>query len=368
MNKKKLLIILMISYFAYSLPSAFAASSFTRSGLNPFYKPPLTSEADLKILVKKRDALIKTGFAKAGYPDLYKSFTEQFPTSTIESIKVPPGETFKWMLFRKKGAGPVVVTKDITWRGAAQLDAYRFYIEKNGHRYEMVVLKKCGNLSLRNVIKTPKAAVTPIPTPPPAAPPPPPATPLPPAAAPPAPAPAAPEKVAAPPAIAPAPLPAPAAPPAPAPVTKETVPAASVAAASAFKLPLVLDAGFSRQNDPASYLFARVGYEIPLYEKLSFIGFLGGSFRIGGEDGGSAFIADAMLDYHWWNRLSFGLGAGYWSGDGGHVDAIVNIGYLLFGETDSFNGTFFVEGRSALDEMDKISDQGRWGLGMRFRF
>jgi len=146
------------------------------------------------------------------------------------------------------------------------------------------------------------------------------------------------------------------------------VPAGSVTAVSAFKLPLVFDAGFSRQNDPASYLFARVGYEIPLYDKLSLIGFLGGSFRIGGEDGGSAFIADAMLDYHWWNRLSFGLGAGYWSGDGGHVDAIVNIGYLLFGETDRFNGTFFVEGRSAFDEMDKISDQGRWGLGMRFRF
>jgi hypothetical protein len=130
----------------------------------------------------------------------------------------------------------------------------------------------------------------------------------------------------------------------------------------------VVDTGYLHQNDPASYLFARVGYEIPLFDKLSFIGFVGGSFRVDGNDGGSAFIADAILDYHWWNRLSFGLGAGYWSGNGGQIDAIANLGFLLFGDPNNFNGTLFLEARSAIDEMDTIRDQGRWGLGMRFRF
>ena len=258
------------------------------------------------------------------------------------------------MLFRKKGSGPVLVAKDVTWGGARPLDAYRFYIDSNGKRHEFVVLNACGNLSLRNIAEIPapmpavpeKAAVAP----------------------PPAPMAAVPETVPPPAPIPAAPPAAPAVPPAPAPAVKEIAPAASVAAVSAAKCPLVVDAGFPRQNDPASYLFARVGYEIPLVDKLSFIGFVGGSFRIAGEDGGSAFIADALLDYHWWNRLSFGLGAGYWSGDGGHVDAIANLGFLVFGNQDTFNGTLFIEGRSAIDEMDKISDQGRFGLGMRFRF
>lgn len=359
--KRKLFVVLLVCLFWGFVSSAFAASTMKRVGLNPFYRPPLTSEADLTALVKSRNTHIRSGFAKAGYPDLYKAFSEQFPLATIDSIKVFPGETFQWMLFRKKGSGPVIVAKDVTWGGAGPLDAYRFYIDSNGKRHEFVVLNRCGNLSLRNVAQIPKAAVAPpapIPAAPPAAP-----------AAPPAPTPAAPERAAALPAPIPAAPPAaPAAPPAPAPAAKEIAPAASVAAVSAAKWPLVVDAGFSRQNDPASYLFARVGYEIPLIDKLSFIGFVGGSFRIGGEDGGSAFIADAMLDYHWWNRLSFGLGAGYWSGDGGHVDAIANLGFLLFGEPNTFNGTLFIEGRSAIDEMDKISDQGRFGLGMRFRF
>ena len=79
-----------------------------------------------------------------------------------------------------------------------------------------------------------------------------------------------------------------------------------------------------------------------------------------------AFIADAILDYHWWNRLSFGLGAGFWSGNDGQMDLIANLGVLVFGKPDSFNGTLFLEARSAVDELDSLHDQGRFGLGMRF--
>jgi hypothetical protein len=130
----------------------------------------------------------------------------------------------------------------------------------------------------------------------------------------------------------------------------------------------VADAGFSYQYDPATYLFARVGYEFPLYDKLGLLALVGGSFRVYGKDGGSAFIADAILDYHWWNRLSFGLGAGFWSGDGGQVDLIANLGFLLYGNPNNFNSTLFLEGRSAVNELGSLHDQGRWGLGIRFRF
>jgi hypothetical protein len=130
-----------------------------------------------------------------------------------------------------------------------------------------------------------------------------------------------------------------------------------------------VDVGFSYQNDPASYLFVRMGYEFPLFDKLSLMAYLGGYFRIHGYEGGTAVIADAMLDYHWWNRLSFGLGAGYWwTGNEGQMDLIANVGVLVYGKPDSFNSTLFLEARSEVNELGNMHDQGRFGLGIRFRF
>jgi len=335
--KRKLFFVLLLCLFWGFVSSALAATTLKRVGVNPFYRPPLTSEADLTKLVKSQNIQIKNGFAKAGYPDLYPAFSEQFPSAKIDSIKVSPGETFQWMLFRRKGTGPVAVSKDVTWGGAAQLDAYRFYIDNKGKRYEFVVLNACGNFSLKNITDVP--------------------LPIPPVAekavvVPPPPMPAPPQKAAV---VPPPPMPAPAEPPAPAPAAKR------------FGGP-VLDAGFMYQFDPANYLFARIGYEFPLVDKLSLLAFVGGASRFDGDDGGSSFIADAILDYHWVNRLSFGVGAGYWSDDGGQVDLIVNLGILVFGNPDSFNGTLFLEGRSEFDELDRLEYGGRLGLGMRFRF
>ena len=345
--KRKLFFVLIVCLLGSFASSAFAASTFKRAGENPFYRPPLTSEADLKALVKNRTAQLRTGFAKAGYPNLYRDFSKQFPSATVDSIKVSPGETFKWMLFRKKGAGPVIATKDVTWVGAGPLDAYRFYINSKGQRYEFAVLNACGNFALRNIARIP----APMPAPEKAA-----AMPPPP---PPAPMPAVPEKAAA--------MPPP---PAPMPAAPEKAAAGSMASIAAARLPwgLVVDTGYSYQFDPASYLFARIGYEFPLFDKLGLLAMVGGSARVWGKDGESAFIADAILDYHWWNRMSFGAGAGFWSGNGGQVDLIANLGFLVYEKPNSFNSTLFLEARSKINEMGNMHDQGRFGLGIRFRF
>ena len=110
-----------------------------------------------------------------------------------------------------------------------------------------------------------------------------------------------------------------------------------------------------------------MGYEFPLVDKLSLMAFLGGYFRIHGYDGDSAFIADVILDYHWLNRLSFGLGAGYWSGNDGQIDLIANLGFLVYGKPDSFNSTLFLEARSEADELGNMRDQGRFGLGHKIQ-
>ena len=76
----------------------------------------------------------------------------------------------------------------------------------------------------------------------------------------------------------------------------------------------VVDVGYAHQFDPADYIFARVGYEYPLTEKLYVLGLVGGFARVAGDDGGSAFTVDALLNYHVNDKLFFGGGVGLWAG------------------------------------------------------
>lgn len=426
--KRYVILILTLGLLGSFVSAAAAASIFKQTGVNPFYRPPLTSEEDLRALVNKEKPLLQEGFAKAGYPLLFNAFTQQFPSVKIDAVKIQPGETFKWMLFRKKGTGPVIVSRNITWQGSGPLDAYRFYLDRKGKRYEIVVLSGCGNFALRKIDKAPakglpaaakegagaQKAKTPAAGAVPAAPGKPvvagaavkpgAAEQVSPAAGAagsqpdaavlgrketPPPAASAAERAAVPTAAAPGTgaqegaaaagaalsgtgtgilAKGAAEPEAGSGQKGAAAGAAGMVSTAKFSGGPVVDAGFSYQFDPASYLFARVGYEFPLVDKLSLMVFVGGSFRVHGEDGESAFIADALLDYRWWNRLSFGLGAGYWSGNDGQLDLIANLGFLVYGKPDAFNSTLFIEGRSAADELGSLRDQARLGLGIRFRF
>lgn len=126
--------------------------------------------------------------------------------------------------------------------------------------------------------------------------------------------------------------------------------------------------GLSVQPDPASYVFGRVGYELPLADRLYFIGLIGGFLRFDGDNGGNAFTADAVLDYHWVSNFSFGLGAGYWSGNDGQVDLIADVGYRLSGGPTGSSSSLFFEARLPSDHLDDAYALGRFGVGVRFRF
>jgi hypothetical protein len=129
----------------------------------------------------------------------------------------------------------------------------------------------------------------------------------------------------------------------------------------------LIDVGLSRQPDPANYAFLRLGYELPLTEKLYAIGLVGGALRWMGNDGGSAFTADAMLDYHWMGKVSLGAGVGYWSGNDGQLDIIAKAGYLISGTPGGKSTELFVDARLPADELDDADKLGRFGLGLRFR-
>ena len=367
-NRRRLLMLTAIMVLGF-VSSVSAATTLKQLARSPFYRPGVSSAADLKNLVKDRTADLESGFEKAGYPELYPAFTAQFPKATVTQVKVSPGETFKWMLFKRKKNGRVAVLKDVTWAGAASFDAFRFDIDKDGKRYEFLVPAVCGNLTLRSIaaIPPPPAPVAaPVPPPPPAtmaAPAPPPPPPAPVAAPVPPPPPPAPVAAPAPPPPPPRrPCARPAVPP-PAPVAAPAPPPAAKPLSG-----LLFDVGLSREPDPANYVFARVGYELPLTGKLYLMGLVGGYLALDGRRRRSAFTADALLDYHWVNKLSFGLGAGYWSGNDGQIDLLANVGFLVWGTPNSKNCSFFLEARLPADNLDESDKFGRFGLGMRTRF
>lgn len=314
--KKKLLLLLGVCLVITCSSSAFAAVTIKRLGTHPFSQPAITSEADLRAMIAKNDADLQVGFTKAGNPELYPEFMAQFPTATVESIKVAPGEQFNWMLFRKKATGPVTVIKDVTWDGKAAFDAFRFYIDKDGQRYEFIVPAICGNLSLSNITMVPP-----------------------------------PEPIA-PVVVAP-----------PEPVT----PVTPVSKVAEHKGGPVVDVGLTHQFDPASYVFARGGYEFFLTENLSAMGLIGGFARIGGHDGGSAFTADALLNYYITEKMFVGAGVGFWTGEDDNLDLIVNMGYLIYEKPDTMKTSLFIEGRCEHDELIN-SKATRVGMGLRFQF
>lgn len=312
---KKALILLFGVWLTVSCASSAAAAvSLKRLAEHPF-SPPMTSVAEFQAMVKKNSTDLQTGFTKAGYPEVFPEFMARLPAAEFESIRVAPGERFVWMLFRNKHTGKVKVLQDVTWKGEQAFDAWRFHIDYNGRRYEFVVPPVCGNLSLRNVGPVP-AKVVPAPAAPPPV----------------APAPAAPE---------------------PEPVVQR-------------KGGPVFDVGLAQQFDPASYIFARVGYEYPLVEKLYIMGLVGGFIRFDGDDGGDAFTADALLNYHFTDKMFVGGGVGYWSDDD-EIDLIVNLGYLIYEKPDVFKASLFIEGRCQADDLIS-SEASRLGAGVRFRF
>ncbi len=396
--EKRLLLFISLCLVMACASSAFAAVTLKRLADHPFYRPPLTSEADLRSMVEKSGPDIQAGFEKAGYGDLYPEFVAQFPTAKVETIQVAPGDHLSWMLFRRKGTGPVAAVKDVTWGGEAAFDAFSFFIDKEGQRFQMVVPFACGNLSLMNI-----GAVPPPPNQDPvctmnvsggevkcgekitvdatgstdpdgtiakvifrlvdAS-----------------------NQVVAEQVDTEAPF-----------VQEFTVPCESdqytvkvvvVDADGAESSPAdcaqtvtvakkkggpVVDFGYARQTDPADYFFGRIGYEYFITDKVSAIGAIGGFARFNGDDGGSAFIADALLNYYFTDKLFLGGGIGLWTGDDDtsddetEIDLIVNMGYQVHESAGGMKTSLFFEGRCEADEVVS-SLATRLGLGVRLQF
>ena len=127
--KKKVIFLVLVLSFLFGIHPLYASTQLKRLGANPFLKvEALQAEAIYPIIMKnKEDA--RLGFIKAGAVNLFHPFMEQLKTAKIDAVQVPPGETFMWMIFKKKKK--VFVLNDVEWAGKAPFEGYRLVIEHN---------------------------------------------------------------------------------------------------------------------------------------------------------------------------------------------------------------------------------------------
>jgi hypothetical protein len=381
---------------------AQAETKLAQLGRNPFYGTELRSIDEFRQMVAATLPELKTGFTKAGAPDLFDDFAAQTGRpEAIMAIEVKPGEKLQWMIFRK--GKTVKVIKDVVWAGKAPFRAFALNVDKAGTRYTFVVPAICGNVSLAmtsplpEVVQVPNVApycqvsVTPasltagqeviidasqssdpdgsissvliqvtdgsnavVKT-----------------------------RIDKPPFVQRMTMPDPgnytiavsvsdnkglesSAPRCT--ETKITVTSSKEAAVSTAHGNLVADAGILYQDDPATYLLFRVGYDYYFNDAFSLLGMVGAAPVIDGEDDTDSFMVDLTANYHR-DRMFYGAGVGFWnSSTDDRVDFIMNLGYRFYGEVNRFNIAVFVEARAAFDQFDELADYGRLGAGLRFQF
>ena len=336
----------------------------THLGHHPFFQPQLTSISDLRNMIEVNKDDIKAGLNLAGLSEIYEPFMEQLPNTEIEKVYYKDGTKFDWMFHRKKGKGQVLIAKDVTWINKKSIEAYQFHIDTGEKRYTFAVPLICSNLSLRGVTKAPIAIIPPVleikeeaaaieqemieaeevstsePT----------ATPIPIFAEPKIEI----EK------------------------SQSNLAVRTTPASTESRLNFLADIGYLHQFDPAYHLLARIGAEIPLNDNLSLLGLIGAAPLIKESEGKDAYIMDFLIEYKFAEAF-FDLGIGGWKTDGdenkesenSQLDIILALGTKIFGETDGFNVSLFVEARNGINEIDSYSTMssfGRWGGGLRFKF
>lgn len=147
---KKIIFLMLIFCFVFAVT---AEERVTQLGLHPFYKSRNLQPADLKIIALDKAGEVKQGFEMAGNGELVFAFLEQIQKADIQTVELNPGETMKWMIFKK--GKMVQVKNDVVWAGKKPITAYNFTIYRDGKLYEFIVPKICGNISLRNVTDVP---------------------------------------------------------------------------------------------------------------------------------------------------------------------------------------------------------------------
>ena len=411
--KKKVIFLVFVLSVLFGIHPLYASTQLKRLGISPFYKAKdLQAEAIYPIIMQnKGDA--EAGFIKAGAVNLFHPFITQLKTAKIDAVQVPPGETLMWMIFKKKKK--IFVLNDVKWAGKAPFEGYRFVIEHNNRAYEFIIPKVCFNIALKSVTDIPvKAPVK--------------AEPkkiepkkevakvaeVPKNQSPQCNLSVSPETfltgttvmsdasqsvdsdgkvvsvtftiidpkgsivekkiVAEAPFIYKTKIKKPGVHKIQA-VVKDDAGGESPANSCTREVTVlkrgffVGDIGLLQQFDPATFLPIRVGYMHKLTEKVAITALVGGAPLLNGCSDNPATIADIRLSYYPAPRFFVSAGSGMWHTTyKTRTDFILDTGYQLTDNPNGPNFSIYLEGRSAFDEFDNISERGRFGGGLRVYF
>jgi hypothetical protein len=99
---------------------------------------------------------IRRGFEIAGAPELYDGFMDKLMQAAVTERELAVGTKLVWMIFRSQGQ--IKVINDLEWAGQEPLPVFALSVQEGDKRYEIVIPKFCGNISLERVTAAPAAA------------------------------------------------------------------------------------------------------------------------------------------------------------------------------------------------------------------
>jgi hypothetical protein len=397
---KRTAIVSILALVLFVSVNSLHAATLRKLGNHPLYKTENLKAQDIFRIVKDQKMIVKDGFIKAGAIDLYQPFMSQLETAAFDEIQVQPNETMLWMIFKKKNKAHVL--QRVEWKGNRAFPAYRFVVQHMDRDYEFIIPNECTNIALKGVKETPakdekekSPPVEPIT-----------------------------KKNEAPYCtlkVAPqklytgevlvldasgsrdtdgeiksvkltltnrsterveevvldkAPF-----------IHETTLKKAGdyeiqanvtdddgdstscVAQVMAKKRGFfVIAPGFLKQWDPAVWVPIQVGYMYKLKEDLALTGLAGPAPLISGCSDRPAFLLDALV-HKYFNNFFVGGGMGmFHTSYKTRADLIIDLGYQLSNQINGPNVSIYLQGRSAVDELDNISELGRGGGGLRVHF
>jgi hypothetical protein len=103
----------------------------------------------MTLIAEKYAGDIQRGFELAGYPNLYTPFIDRVRQSAYAEKELAVGTQMLWMIFRS--SGQIKVVHDLEWAGQEPLPVLSFSIQEGDKKYELVMPRSCGNISLERV-------------------------------------------------------------------------------------------------------------------------------------------------------------------------------------------------------------------------
>jgi hypothetical protein len=151
MKNKKCIVFIIGVFFLFSLGVQAETKKLRDIGRYKLVniQKDMQAEEIMQTLLDKFSEDIQNGFNMAGYSNLSLPFIDQVKQSAFSDKVLDVGEKMMWMLFRS--GGKVKVVHDIEWAGNDPLSVYSFSVMDGNKRYEFIMPKACGNISLQKV-------------------------------------------------------------------------------------------------------------------------------------------------------------------------------------------------------------------------